>query len=229
MVTNSRVGRESWSHFAWNGAAMWSVQVFSAARGLSSKLRYLKPAKSSPHLLFGRQASMLAGYHYLVSDSAGHPIGELEWPNLAQARNASMKWHGNNREAGSVKIQYEGQSFFVEFEYLSRGWVNDTRYFLIARGQTEPHATAQLKFRPTGKKRGLITLEHPLAAGIVRLSRWPRQRFSLEVDGREIGVIEDRKWLSLVREMSIDLPTYVDRPTQLFVFFLVCHLLQTQA
>ncbi len=171
---------------------------------------------------------MLSGFHYVVTDHAGHLIGDLQWPNMAQARNARLNWHGDDREAGAVKIKSGGQTYLVEFDYLTRAWANDIRFYLTTQGQTVPHATAALQSSAKPKHRGQISLEHPFTAKLVRRSRWPRQRFTLEAGDREIGVIQERKWFSLKREMTIELPDQIDQATQLFVFFLACHLLQTQ-
>ncbi len=189
---------------------------------------------SGRSVLMARQASMLNGFRFLVADMAGRPVGELNWPNMAQARNARLKWHGNDRDAGTVKIQCGAQLFLVEFEYLNRSWENDARYFLTTpSGATTPAAPAlaTAKRVSTGgiKHASRMLLESPVAAHLDRLSRWPRQRFALQANRQILGTIEETRWLSLVREVRVDLPAHFCLPTQLFVLFLALHLLQTQA
>jgi hypothetical protein len=172
---------------------------------------------------------MLSGYHYVVTDPGGQAIGEVIWPQMAQARNARVRWHGQDGEAGAVKILCGPRTFFVEFEFLDRAWNNDTRFMLTTRGEDTPRASAELRFPRQGLGPGQVTLHSPFEGRLMRKRRWWLHRFVVEVDGQAIGCIEERRWISLVRELTIDLPPRVELPTQLFLLFLSCHLLTRQA
>ena len=178
--------------------------------------------------MLARQASALDGYHDRVEDTAGRPVGEVLWPMLAQARNARVRWHGQDgRGQGEVRIICGTRDCRVSFEYLDRGWVNDVRYRLLDGAITL--AVAELRFTPGKISRGELRLLEPLTARLRPDGGWLRRRYLLQAeDGRELGRVEDRAWLMSVREMTLSLPATLEAPVQLFVFFLACQLLQTQ-
>ena len=179
--------------------------------------------------MLARQASALDGYHYLVEDTARRPVGEVLWPALAQARNARVRWHGQDGQGqGEVRIICGTRDCRVSFEYLDRGWVNDVRYRLL--DGTTTLAVAEMRFTPGKVSRGELRLLEPLRALLRPDGGWLRRRYLLQAeDGRELGRVEDRAWLMRVREMTLSLPNTLEAPVQLFVFFLACQLLQTQA
>lgn len=177
--------------------------------------------------LCASQASALSGFHYRVSDAAGRLVGEVIWPNMAQAKNARIRWHGSDSSQGTATITCDDHRYDAQFEYLDRGWVNDVRFTLVDGEQ--PIAVADLRFPRRIFARGRVRILKPFDGMLLRKKGWFRRRYSVENDSGVIGMVEDRAAFMAVREMSIDLPDTVDIPTKLFVFFLAAHLLQTQA
>ena len=182
-------------------------------------------------MLLARRSAGFTGSSYAVTDEAGLAVGAVVWPMIAQACNARLKFHEPGSTAGQVTIDCFGRRYGVAFEYLRRGFNNDARFTLSARDgspSAPPLATADFLV-PRGLGRGAMHLVAPFTGRLLRTSRWPRQRISVESDGRALGMIEEPSWLSLVRSMRIDLPSTVPAPVQLFLFFLAEHLMQTQA
>ena len=182
-------------------------------------------------MLLAHPSPGLTGSSFTVTDEAGRAVGAVIWPMVAQASNARIKFHEPGSTAGQVTIDCFGQRYGVAFEYLRRGFTNDTRFTLSARDDppsAPPLAIADFLV-PPGLGRGAMQLVVPFTGRLLRTSRWPRQRLTVERDGRALGTIEEPSWLSLVRSMRIDLPSTVPAPIQLFLFFLAEHLVQTQA
>lgn len=182
-------------------------------------------------MLLAHRSSGLTGSSFTVTDEAGGAVGAVIWPKVAQASNARLRLHEPGSTAGQVTIDCFGQRYGVAFEYLRRGFTNDTRFTLSARDgppSAPPLAIADYLV-PPGLGRGAMHLVVPFTGRLLRTSRWPRQRLTVERDGRALGTIEEPSWLSLVRSMRIDLPSTVPAPIQLFLFFLAEHLVQTQA
>lgn len=177
--------------------------------------------------LYARQISALSGFEYAVSDATGQLIGEVIWPNMAQAKNARIRWHESHSSQGTVAIHCSGHRYDVQFEYLDRGWVNNVRFTLVNGQKTM--AVADILFARRIFARGRVHLVEPFEGTLLRQKSWFRRCYSLESEAAVIGVIEDRAAIMVVREMLIDLPDTLDIPTKMFVFFLAAHLIQTQA
>jgi len=184
-----------------------------------------QPSRRTP--LWARQASALSGFDYTVSDATGRLVGEVIWPNMAQAKNARIRWHGSDSSQGTVAIVCGDHRYEVQFEYLDRGWVNDVRFTLVEGEQIL--AVADLRFPRRIFARGRVRILKPFDGMLMRKKGWFRRRYSIENGSGVIGLVEERAAIMAVREILIDLPDTVDIPTKLFVFFLAAHLLQTQA
>lgn len=63
------------------------------------------------------QTSAWNGFRYDFLDASDRIIGQFEFPNLAQARNARLKWHPSGSTAGDIRLQLDGEHR-VDFEYL---------------------------------------------------------------------------------------------------------------
>ena len=182
-------------------------------------------------MLLARRSAGVTGASFAVTDDAGLTVGAVVWPAVAQASNARLTFHEPGSTAGQVTIDCLGRRYGVAFEYLRRGFNNDTRFTLRSRDgspSAPPLAIADYLV-PPGLGRGAMHLVAPFTGRLLRTSRWPRQRISVERDGAVLGTIEEPSWLSLVRSMRIDLPSAIPAPLQLFLFFLAEHLVQTQA
>lgn len=169
---------------------------------------------------------MLNGFRYLVEDAHGRPAGELSWPMLSHARNARLPLKGELPNSAGAKIVAGRDSFFVEYEYLDRAWFNDLRFMLMADGQQL--AAADLHHAKKRLAQPTVRLTQPRSLQLIRRWRWLRLCFELAADdGRGVGRIEEPHAISRVRELQADLPRDLGLPAQLFVLFLVCHLIQS--
>jgi hypothetical protein len=184
--------------------------------------------KPNPAIVVAKQASALDGFHYLVTDLDGAVLGEIRWPMYAQASNARLKIHADDVAAGSVQLRCGDDNYLICFEYLRRGWQNDTRYTLQRDGQVL--ASASLIFKEGVRGRGVMSLELPIAATFVRHRAWFRKCFSLVgANGQtQLGRFEEPSLISFSREVRAELPE-MTLPQQCFCLFLVLHLIQNQA
>ncbi len=162
---------------------------------------------------------MLSGFHYQVVNDAEAVLADLTWPNFVQARNARLKWHKPGSPDGDLTILMPQGVYRIGFEFLTRSFVNDIRFFLQQGDNVQ--AMAEVIFPKDSIKRHEIFLRQPLAGQLVRANRWGRVRYLLEVDGQEMGRIEEPAWFSMKRQLCIDLPNDMPVPLQTFLAFLV--------
>ena len=160
---------------------------------------------------------MFWGFHFQVVDSAGQVQADLLWPNFAQARNARLKWHKPGSAEGDITLRTPAGDYRIGFEYLTRAFANDVRFFL-QRGN-EPMAMADVLF-PKGLHRHEIFLRKPSEGRLIRAKRWGRISFRVELAGRDIGSIEEPHWFSLRRELHLNLPADMPMPQKAFLGFL---------
>lgn len=180
----------------------------------------------SPLIILAKQASPLNGSRYIVIDLAkGHEVGELECPMLPQATNARLKFHSDD-EKGSILLRCGQDNLKIQFEYLRRGWQNDTRYTLQSGDRLISSACFTCRKGLTG--RAIMTLDNPVQATFVRRWAWFRACYELlSPDGKTIlGRIEEPTRLSVTRQFRAELPGMA-LPQQMFCLFLALHLLQT--
>jgi hypothetical protein len=168
-------------------------------------------------LLTLRQRSMFWGFHYEVVDPSGLLLADLIWPTYTQARNARLKWHKPGSSDGDLTIRTAQGDFRIGFEYLTRAFTNDVRFFLN-RGD-EPLAMADVLF-PEGLRRHEIFLRQPSEGRLIRANRWGRVGFRVELAGKDIGSIEEPHWFSLRRQLRLNLPAAMPMPQQAFLGFL---------
>ena len=180
--------------------------------------------------LIVRQNSAFSGFHYLVSDEAGVPSAELEWPFIGQARNDRLRWHGDDDRLGRVQIRIGASAWSIAYEHLTRGFVNDTRYLLMSPSE-ECCAMAELLHSPpvTRFRRGVMSLTTPVAGRLVRSGNWTRVRFDLVSGEHLIGRVSEAGWFSLKRELVADLPSAFSVVQRVFIVFLVLQLISAGA
>ena len=153
------------------------------------------------------QPSMWSGFRYTFLDAGGTPIGHLAHPNLGQARNARLRFHPTGSGAGDIRLRLDGEHR-VDFEYLSRGWVNDIRFRLLQGEEVLAHMDIHhLK----GRRWPDITLQHgPLQAQLLRTGHWWRSAFELRdvANGRLVLHMQEPALIALRRRYHIehDLP-----------------------
>lgn len=165
------------------------------------------------------QRSAWSGFHYDVVDAHGAVLAELVWPNFAQARNARLRWHKSGSADGDLKIRTPQGEYRIGFEYLTRGYVNDVR-FLLQQGE-HTLAVADVLFPKEGVRPHEIFMRQPRPGRLLRANRWARARYLVELDGEQVGSIEEPHWLSLKRRLQIRLPTSEPLIQQTFLAFLV--------
>ncbi len=165
-----------------------------------------------------RQRSALSGFHYQAFDERETLLADLVWPNFAQAKNARLRWHPPDSPDGDVQIRMPQGLYRIGFEFLSRGFHNETRYTLH-QGQG-PLAVAEVISPPGRWQRQQVFLRQPLAAQLRPASRWSRIRYLLEQQGHCVGSVEEPSWFSVKRTLAVTLPATLDLPTQLFIGFM---------
>jgi hypothetical protein len=181
--------------------------------------RIESPPPACTGLLTICQRSAWSGFHYDLVDDNGFVRAELVWPNLAQARNARLKWHKPGSPDGDLEIRTPQGEYRIGFEYLNRAYVNDVR-FLLQQGD-DTLAVAEVLFPKEGFRRHEILLRQPQPGRLVRANRWAQVRYLLEVDGKLIGSVEEPSWFSVKRRLQINLPAAMPLPHQTFLAFLV--------
>lgn len=173
-------------------------------------------------MLIARQTWALAS-RYEIRDEHGELRGRLAWPMFSQARNARLRRHPPGSLAGRVHIVADGLDLTADHEYLTRAWSNDTRYTLRDAGD-RVLAQATMTFDQGLLRRGRMLLQQPGEIQLVKRGHLLRLAVVLEQDGIELGRIQDRKLLSVRRDMEMDLPGDLSLPVQIFVFFLACQM-----
>ena len=171
-----------------------------------------------------QQVRVMDGYHFEVRNEAGLPVADIQWPALAQARNARLRWHGSDDRAGRPRLTINGQAWTIAFEYLDRGWMNDVRYELMSPDERS-HASAEFRFAPGKLRPGALSLSTPVAARFVRVG-WLRKRYELQGPAGRIGEIAEPRLITLRRQLVAELPATLSVPQQMFIVYLGCQLVQ---
>jgi hypothetical protein len=165
-----------------------------------------------------RQKSALSGFNYQAFGVGGEWLADLVWPNFAQAKNARLRWHPPDSPDGDVQLRVSQGVYRIGFEFLSRGFVNETRYTLHQGG--EPLAVADVVSPKRKLQRQQVLLRQPLPAKLTPANRWGRVRYRLEQADQCLGTVEEPRWFSVKRELVVALPPTLALPTQLFIGFM---------
>jgi hypothetical protein len=170
-------------------------------------------------MFIARQRSPFSRFTYDLLDQNGQAIGELCWPDFAVARNARLKSLVPQSFTTGVRLTCQGQTYEVAFEYLTRDWNNDIRFFLTTGG----HMIASADGIQSAKRftRPSVTLTQPVSAALLRTSGLFSTRYALQVDGEAWGVVAEKSGFRLRREVVAELPESLSLPVQCFVVFLV--------
>lgn len=171
-----------------------------------------------------RQHSALSKFQYQIQSADDQPIAELEWPDFAQAKNARLRAHPEDAPLGEVHVRLaSGRSgsteYRIGFEYLTDVKRKDVRFTLHQGGK--PLALAEALFPPQRLKRARIEVLSPLNATLVRHRSLGKLRYCWERDGRTLGTLEESSWLSVKRKLTVNLPSTIALPVQIFMAFLV--------
>lgn len=170
-------------------------------------------------MLIAEQRSALSGFTYDLKSGDGTAIGELSFPDWAQARNARLKNPAPGWLRSSMDMQLSGTAYAIEFEYTRRGWENDTRYELMLGGTciaaADVNVTAHL-FRPPS-----VRITGPCTGELVRRFGRLKTRFDWVQGGQVTGRIEELDLFTVRRRLGTNLPPEVPPPVQGFLLFLV--------
>ena len=177
-----------------------------------------------------RQLSLFKAPNVVAYDEHGMVVGELNWPTVAQARNARLRWHEPGSRAGEVEVICAGSRYRIGLLYLSRGWDNDARVTLDGPYDNQGRsladtptilAMAERHVAPGGPSKQSLVIHHPFAGRFQRRRGLPRISWEVLEGERQIGTVSERSWFMLRREVIVDLPPRIDVPTQMFFFFLM--------
>lgn len=147
-----------------------------------------------------QQASALWALKYKVIDAAGQAIGSVDWPNLAQAKNARLRWHAEGSDAGDVRLTLSGCNLRYRHEILERAWANNWRLTLEAGGVVR--ASLDVVHTET-TKRPLLMLTNPVQGRLLRERGFPRWTFRISLNDGRTGFVREPGLLSVGRELEI--------------------------
>ncbi|WP_066261649.1 hypothetical protein [Hydrogenophaga flava] len=173
-------------------------------------------------MLIALQRSALSGFTYDLAAADGTVIGELCFPDWAEARNARLKNPAPGRLRSSIDLRLSGEAYTIEFEYTRRGWNNDTRFELMQGGARLASAEVVVPQGFFGRARLLIT--EPFSGELVRRSTFFKTRFELQQDGQALGLVHEPQAFTTRRRLCAEVPPDVPPPVQGFLLFLVINL-----
>lgn len=173
-------------------------------------------------MLIAVQRSALSGFTYDLAAADGTVIGELCFPDWAEARNARLKNPAPQHLRSSIDLRLSGAVYVIEFEYTRRGWANDTRFELMQDGARL--ASAEVVMTQGFLRRPRLHLTEPFRGELVRRSGFFRTRFELQRDGQTMGHVHEPDTFTTRRRLCAELPADVPPPVQGFLLFLVIHL-----
>lgn len=152
-----------------------------------------------------KQRSIFNGFAFDLVEN-GETIGAINWPNVAQAKNARLQFHKDFVD-GSIAVALEGRDHLITFEHLRRGWTNDIRYEIVAKSHPA-HALAQVDVThpPGWRSRPFVTqnLPHPLHMASKRTLLRIQHTLALP-DGTPVGTLKEPSRLSLARHLVVTL------------------------
>jgi len=173
-------------------------------------------------MLIAEQRSALSGFTYDLAAADGTVIGDLCFPDWAEARNARLKNPAPQLLRSSIDLRLSGAAFTIEYEYTRRGWNNDTRFELMQNGVRLASAEVVVPQGFFGRARLLIT--EPFAGELVRRSTFFKTRFELQRDGQALGLVHEPDAFTTRRRLCAELPADVPLNVQGFLLFLVINL-----
>jgi len=171
-----------------------------------------------------RQRSALNGFHYHFLTTEDQPIAELEWPNFANSLKSLAQMSPEASPLDDLHIRMApgraaSADYRISHVFLNRERRKDVRFTLHQGGA--PLAIGEVLFPKQRFQRPRIEVVSPLNATLVRHSTVGRSSYCWERDGRTLGTIEEPKWLTMKRELTVNLPSTIPLPVQIFMSFLV--------
>ncbi len=172
-------------------------------------------------MFIAKQHSVLSAFTYDIFDTAGQAVGDLRWPDVAVATNARLKSLVPQALTTKIQLTYQQHVYDIAFEYLTRDWYNDIRFFL-KDGDTTLAIADSIGVKKLFK-RPVITLKAPFEGLLTRTSFLFSTRYTLSSQGSELGRVAEKPGLQVKRELLIDLPDSISPPIQFFILFLMCN------
>lgn len=173
-------------------------------------------------MLIAEQRSALSGFTYDLKSVHGAVIGELCFPDWAEARNARLKNPAPQWLRSSIDLRLSGVAYTIEFEFTSRGWTNDTRFELMQGGARL--ASAEVVVPKGFFARPKLVIAEPFTGELVRRSSFFKTRFELQRGGQALGLVHEPEALSTRRRLCAELSPDISPQVQGFLLFLVIHL-----
>jgi hypothetical protein len=173
-------------------------------------------------MLIAEQRSALFGFTYDLKSADCAVVGELSFPDWAEARNARLKNPAPQRLRSSIDLRLSGARYTIEFEYTRRGWNNNTRFELMQGGARLAASEVVVPQGFLGRTRLLIT--EPFTGELVRRSNFFKTRFELQRDGQALGLVHEPDAFTTRRRLCAELPADIPLAVQGFVLFLVINL-----
>lgn len=177
--------------------------------------------ETESNVLVVRRLRSIVPECYAVKDEDGSQIGEIVWPWMAQPKNARVKWHADGSDAGDVKIKLGGRVHRVRFELEGAGYFRDVRFTLERDERVLAVVEAGPSFGGWSKRRMRVSL--PFEGWIERRGSFLKVRYVVKEGGEEIGLIEERRWLAVTRELHVEVKPGLSKECRLFFAFLVCN------
>lgn len=169
-------------------------------------------------MLIARQRSALSGFSYDLLSTDGTAIGDLCFPDWAEARNARLKNPAPGHLSSRIDMRLSGAAYTIEFEYTRRGFENDTRYELMKDGVCVAAADVAVTghlFRPPA-----VRIIGPCMGDLVRCFGRLRTRFDWVQGGQVTGCIEETSLFTVRRRLGADVPPDVPLELRGFLLFL---------
>lgn len=172
--------------------------------------------------MFIVKQSGFSAFAYDFFDSASQRVGTLRLFDVAIATNARLKNPFPKSLNQKIEMTYGLEHFEIEFDSLNRDWVNDIEFRLKSESETLAVAR-EIQAKKMSSKRPTIQIILPFEAELVNQSTLFGVRFNLKRDGIKLGSIAEKSWLSVRRQLTLELPDSIPVPIQFFWFFLVCN------
>jgi hypothetical protein len=153
-------------------------------------------------------------FRFQLFDASHSLVGTLEIPDIAVATNARLDSAFPSGWSRETTLTVDRQTYTIEFEYLSRAWVNDLEYRL-KHGEAVL-ASVIYRHRP----RRAFVIETPFRAELLSRGSLFAARVQVVAEGVRLGAIFERGF-SVSRRLWIDLPDTIPRPIQFFLSYLV--------
>lgn len=170
-------------------------------------------------MLIAEQRSALSGFTYDLKLADGTVIGELCFPDWAEARNARLKNPAPKHLSSRIDMTLSGAAYSIEFEYTRRGWENDTRYELMKDGVCV--AAADVTVPKSWFRLRTLTITEPFSGELVRRSSLLKTRYELRRGDQTLGLVHEPEALATKRRLCAELPPDIRQEVQAFLLFLV--------